>query len=198
MVKARFWRLLVRLLIRAVQIPRVLIYSLLSNSQFHGRPSCHQPVQAVGTGIIKFGTEVGTGCFPSPLFSSTYAYIEARQPTATVSISNGTWINNNFPAIAEHTSINIWENCRIGTSVEIIDSDFHGVKVSGRGLSKPEWEKTVSVGDYVFIGSNVKILKGVTIGNGVVISNGSIVTKDFPSDVVIGGNPATVLNVIRQ
>ena len=198
MFRPRLRRGLVRLLARAVQAPRLAVYSLLSNNRFQGRPNCHQPVQAMGRGEIKFESDVNIGVHPSALFFSTYAYIEARQPTATVSIGRGTWINNNFSAIAEHTSITIGQNCLIGTSVEILDSDFHGINVSERGLSRPEWARSVVVGDNVFIGSNVKIMKGVVIGSGCVVSNGSIVTKNFPADVVIGGNPAVVLKVIKQ
>jgi maltose O-acetyltransferase len=149
-------------------------------------------------GTIKFEADVKIGFAPSPLFFSTYAFIEARFPTATVSIGRGTWINNNFCAIAEHTSITIGQNCLIGTSVEILDSDFHGLRVGERGLSRPEWAKPVSIGDNVFIGSNVKIMKGVSIGSRSVIANGSIVTKDVPPDVIVGGNPASVLKVIGQ
>jgi len=198
MFRKRLRRRLVGLLARVMQTPRVIIYSLLSNNQFQGRPLCYQPIQAIGTGTVKFEADVKIGFSPSPLFFSTYAYIEARQSTAAVTIGRGTWINNNFSAIAEHTSITIGQNCLIGTCVEILDSDFHGIKVGERLFSRPEWAKPVFIGDNVFIGSNVKIMKGVTIGNGSVIANGSIVTKDVPPGVIVGGNPARVLKVIEQ
>jgi len=134
--------------------------------------------------------------FPSPLFFSTYAYLEARNVTATISIGSGTWINNNFCAVADHSSIVIGSRCRIGPNVEILDSDFHGLRVEDRGLSRAEWAKAVSIGDDVFIGSNAKILKGVTIGSGSIIASGSIVTKDVPAGVIAGGNPARVIKAI--
>ena len=198
MLRKRLQRRFANLLARMLQTPRVSLYSLLSNNKLEGLPQRFQPIQAVGLGTIKFGSEVKVGAFPSPLFLSTYAYIEARQKTATVSIGSGTWINNNFTAIAEHTSITIGNNCRIGTCVEILDSDFHGIKVAERMFSRPEWAKPVSIGDNVFIGSNVKIMKGVAIGNGSIIANGSIVTKNVPANVMIGGNPARVLKAIDQ
>lgn len=84
----------------------------------------------------------------------------------------------------------------IGANVEILDSDFHGMKVEDRGVSRPEWAKPVNVGNRVFIGSNVRILKGVNIGDDSVIANGAIVARDVPSGVIAGGNPARVIKVI--
>lgn len=42
------------------------------------------------------------------------------------------------------------------------------------------------------------IYPGVTIGGRVVIGAGSVVTKSFPSDVVVGGNPARVVRKIEE
>lgn len=86
----------------------------------------------------------------------------------------------------------------IGTNVEIYDSDFHGIRVCDRVVSKVEWAKPVVIEDDVFLGSNVRVLKGVTIGRGSVIANGSVVIKDIPSSVVAGGIPAKVIKVIEK
>jgi maltose O-acetyltransferase len=123
--------------------------------------------------------------------------LEARNKGASISIGNGTWINNDFRAIAEHTFISIGENCRIGGRVEMLDSDFHGLCVDQRDMSKAEWAAPVIVGNDVFIGSNVAILKGVRIGDGAVIAAGSIVTRDIPSRVVAAGNPARVVSSLN-
>ena len=181
---------------RVLQWHRVVLYRLLSSNSIEGSLRRHQPVQCVGKGKIKVGADVSIGVFPSPLFFSTYAYLEARSSSATICIGSGTWINNNFSAIADHTSITIGSRCRIGANVEIADSDFHGIKVEERGLSRPEWARPVCIGDDAFIGSNVKIMKGVTIGAGSTIANGSIVCKDIPAGVVAGGNPARVIRTI--
>jgi acetyltransferase-like isoleucine patch superfamily enzyme len=86
----------------------------------------------------------------------------------------------------------------IGTNVEIIDSDFHGIRVSDRSLSKAEWAKPVIIENDVFIGSNVRILKGVTIGTGAVVANGAVVTSDIPAYAIAGGNPAKLLKILPE
>ncbi|WP_209309647.1 DapH/DapD/GlmU-related protein [Tamlana crocina] len=48
----------------------------------------------------------------------------------------------------------------------------------------------------VTIGGNSTICPGVTLGNNVVVGAGSVVTKSFPNDVVIAGNPAKIIKSI--
>ncbi len=179
-----------------IQWPRILVYRFLSVVKIQGRPTLYQPLQAVGLGEIVFFGQVTIGAFPSPFFFSTYAYIEARASAAKIFIGDGTRINNGFSAVAEHTSITIGRRVLIGTCAEIYDSDFHGIRIHDRNISKAEWARPVVVEDDVFIGSNVRVLKGVTIGKGSVIANSSVVLNDIPPGVVAGGIPARVIKAI--
>ncbi|QJX03226.1 acyltransferase [Alcanivorax sp. IO_7] len=124
--------------------------------------------------------------------------MEARRKSSSVSIGSGTFINNNFCAIAEHSSITIGKNCLIGFNVEITDSSFHGIEVVDRQVSRPEWAAPVVIGDNVFIGSNVKVLKGVKVGDGSVVANGAVVTKEIPPNCVFGGNPAKLIKMLER
>lgn len=56
----------------------------------------------------------------------------------------------------------------------------------------------VKIGNNVFIGASSIILPGVTIGDNVVVGAGSIVTKDIPSNSVVAGNPAQVINSLEN
>lgn len=187
-----------RFVLTCIQRPRVVLYRCISTNSIKGTPRCFQPVQSVGVGTISVENDVNIGYYPSPFYLSTYAYLEARNVSASISIGDGTRLNNNFCAIAEHTSIEIGRNCLIGTNVEILDSDFHGIKVEQRQMSRPEWARPVSIGDHVFIGSNVKIMKGVTIGPGAVIAHSSVVSNDVPAGMIVAGNPAKIIRTIGQ
>ena len=59
-----------------------------------------------------------------------------------------------------------------------------------KGINIP---KKVSIGNNVWIGGGVTILPGVSLGNNVVVGAGSVVTKSFPDNVIIAGNPATII-----
>lgn len=190
-------RLLRKFFFKMIQDVRIFLYRILSNAIITGeRPNLIQPLHAVGQGVIEFKKGVNIGFFPSPHFFSSYAYLDVRSHMSKISIGKNSAINNGFVAIAEHSSITIGANVLIGTHVEIYDSDFHGINVSDRNTSKPEWARPVEIGDNVFIGSNVRICKGVTIGAGSVIANGSIVTHAIPAGVIAAGNPAVVIRDI--
>ena len=58
---------------------------------------------------------------------------------------------------------------------------------------KPKTPSKVEIGNNVWIGGGVTILPGVSIGNNTVVGAGSVVTKSFPDNVVIAGNPAKII-----
>jgi acetyltransferase-like isoleucine patch superfamily enzyme len=51
----------------------------------------------------------------------------------------------------------------------------------------------ISIGNDVWIASNVKIKQGVTIGDGAILATECFVTKDVPPYALVGGNPAKVI-----
>ena len=94
-------------LCRLYQLPRVLIFRFLSSTKIAGSPRRLQPVQAIGAGLISIGSDVMLGYFPSPQFFSSYCYLEARFPSARISIGNNTRINNDsvFRLIKKETEV---------------------------------------------------------------------------------------------
>lgn len=56
----------------------------------------------------------------------------------------------------------------------------------------------IEIGNNCFIGANSVILPGVVISDNTIVAAGAVVTKSFPPNVVIGGNPARILTTIDK
>jgi len=139
---------------------------------------------------------VKLGFASSPKFWSSECYIEARSASAKVDIGQNTWINNNFSAISEDSSISIGQDCLIGHDVFVIDSDFHPLDPNQRHTGKKSLSQPVYIGNNVFIGSRVTILKNSSIGDGCVVAAGAVVSGTFPARSLIAGNPAKLIRTL--
>ena len=87
--------------------------------------------------------------------------------------------------------IEIGNNCLIGpkTCIYTISHPLdRQERQEGIGLIKK-----VTIGNDVWIGGSVTILPGISLGNNVIVGAGSVVTKSFPDNVVIAGNPAKII-----
>jgi acetyltransferase-like isoleucine patch superfamily enzyme len=167
-------------------------YRLFSENSPVGTPDVQQPLLTLGQGRITFGANVQIGVRHSPGFLSGYSYLEARFKEGEIAIGDRSRFNNNLVAIATMRRIEIGADCLFGYNVELLDSDFHGLRPDQRG-GKFAANGDIRVGRNVFVGSNVRILKGVTIGDDSVIANGALVTADIPAGVIAGGTPCRVL-----
>lgn len=96
--------------------------------------------------------------------------------------------------ILDEAKVTIGKNAFLGPNVSIYTA-CHPLDTDKRNRFI-EWAEPVTIGDNVWIGGGVTILPGVTIGDNVVIGAGAVVTKDIPSNVVAGGNPAKVIKKI--
>lgn len=98
--------------------------------------------------------------------------------------------------ILDEAKVTIGDNAFLGPDVSIYTA-CHPLEPDRRNRFI-EWAEPVTIGNNVWIGGDATILPGVTIGDNVVIGAGSVVTKSFPSNVVIGGNPAKIIKEIRS
>lgn len=95
--------------------------------------------------------------------------------------------------IACALSIEIGNNAIIASRVYITDHDHDFSSLNCIINNDKLVCKPVKIGDRVWIGEGVAILKGVCIGDDCIIGAGSIVTKDFPKNSIIAGNPAKII-----
>ena len=96
------------------------------------------------------------------------------------------------PMTREPYLINIGDNVTVSTNVTFVTHD-NSIK-----LLYPEKSDVfgkIVIGNNCFIGENTTILYGVTLADNIIVAAGSVVTKSFrDSDIIIGGNPAHIIN----
>ncbi|OCR17463.1 acetyltransferase [Helicobacter pullorum] len=146
---------------------------------------------------IEIEDNVVFGYFPSPYFYSAYNHIDIRYGGKVI-VKSKTIINNNFYIIAHVCNIIIGENCYIGTNFRALNSDFHGLTIQKRNDFESIQSADISIGSNCFIGNDVTILKGVNLGEGCVVAASSVVTKSFPKNSLIAGNPAKFIREIKE
>lgn len=112
-----------------------------------------------------------------------------------VSIGNHSTLNNYVILNSENEDINLGNNVTL--------SDFTYITTMGLDPEKffenkkIHTEKSVKIGNNVWIGARSIILQGVTISDNVIVAAGSVVTKDVPSNVVVAGIPAKVIKAVN-
>lgn len=121
--------------------------------------------------------------------------LEKQARYAGVQMGKNNFISSRFWS-SEAYLINIGSNCQLTAGCKLLT---HGGGNVVRSMH-PKFDcfGKVTLGDYVYVGTNSLIMPGVTIGNNVLIAAGSVVTKSIPNNVVIGGNPAKIICKIDE
>jgi carbonic anhydrase/acetyltransferase-like protein (isoleucine patch superfamily) len=117
-------------------------------------------------------------------YIAAHAYV-----TGTIVLGSDSTIN---PFAAVRGNITIGDGVRIGAHTSLLAFN-HGTAPDRPVFQQPITALGITVGDDVWIGSNVTVLDGVTIGSHSIVGAGAVVTKDVPTNSVVAGNPARVL-----
>ncbi len=129
----------------------------------------------------------GKNLWIEPPFYCDYGY--------NIKAGDNVFMNFNC-CILDVCEVAIGSRTMMGPNVQIYTATHpleHKARNSGREFGRP-----ISIGKNVWIGGNAVICPGVTIGDNVVIGAGAVVTKNFPNDVFIAGNPAKVIKTIEN
>jgi acetyltransferase-like isoleucine patch superfamily enzyme len=84
------------------------------------------------------------------------------------------------------------EGCWIGPNVVLTNAPYP------KSLRAKDFLKGVVVERNARIGANSTILPGVRVGANALVGAGSVVTKDVPPGKVAAGNPAKVINDVKN
>jgi len=129
------------------------------------------------------------------------AYSSHQDSTFTPSIVIGNNVSINMDChIACVNKISIGNNVLIASKVFITDH-FHG-NTSIESIILPPSKRIVEsrgpviIEDNVWIGEGVAIMPDVKIGRNSIIGANAVVTKSFPANSVIAGNPAKLIKTI--
>ena len=124
---------------------------------------------------------------------------------------NGSVYMGDYTKIGEGSSIQcvdsvlIGNYTAIGQNTIITDNNTHPLnpeyrkkmQQSAPGSSMRAFihseHKPITIGENVWIGSNVRICKGVNIGDNCIVAANAVVTKDIPESSIAAGNPARIV-----
>lgn len=106
-----------------------------------------------------------------------------------IEIGEHTFIGPSHMACTEDgNSIKIGKDCMLSSNINIRTGDSHSIlDAEGKRINRGQ---SVAIGDHVWIGEGAKIMKGVHLQKDTIVASGAIVTHSFPSNVILGGNPA--------
>lgn len=126
------------------------------------------------------------------------AWMEITSVNGVIKIDDGTNIGRNC-MLSSSSRIYIGKKCLLSYNVSIIDHDHNTMTLRespmDSGLAEPH---DINIEDNCFIGAHSFILKGVSLGTHCVVGANSVVTKSFPANSVIAGNPAKLLKEIKD
>jgi acetyltransferase-like isoleucine patch superfamily enzyme len=119
------------------------------------------------------------------------AWLENVKDDASIIIENNSNIGRSV-TISCASKIKIGRKCLLSYNVTILDHDhnFNGLDLFTSGITKGT---QILIDEGCFIGAHSFILKGVHLGKNCVVGANSVVTKSFPDNSIIAGNPAKLI-----
>ena len=97
---------------------------------------------------------------------------------------------------AKGYGIEIGDYVNSASHLYIIDSN-HGIEVGKIMMHQQMTHKKVVIGNDIWFGYHVTVLPGVTLEDGIVCGACAVITKSFPRNAVVCGNPGQIVKYRR-
>ena len=126
---------------------------------------------------------------------------------AEISVGEGTWLRTEIDPVhiiafdgarIALGPLGFLNGCHLSAKRELRTGRRTWIGLGSRVFDSehPEITQAVTIGDCVWVASDVTILRGVTIGEHSVIGTRSLVTRDIPAHTLAYGQPETLHGVI--
>ena len=97
--------------------------------------------------------------------------------------------------ISAFQHVSIGRECILADRVMLIDFDHGVVEVERPIREQGIYKRDVHIGHNVWIGYGAAFLRGVSVGDNSVVGTYAVVTRDVPTNAVVGGVPARLLRM---
>lgn len=147
----------------------------------------YSKLAALGKGKLIIGDKSGIGAFSNVIVSTSFNNIGEH-----IHIGKNVGIGE-YAYLGGGGGLEIGDDCIVGQYFSCHPENHNyqdlNIPIRLQGVNR----KGIKIGANCWIGSKVTILDGVEVGDSCVIAAGAVVTKNMPSNSVIGGVPARVL-----
>lgn len=165
---------------------RLCFFKKIGYKEYGKHSLIYKPICILNKKYIKIGNNVTI---------SEYARIEVINDWNKIKYHPSLEIGDNcsfeqYAKIICTTNLSIGHDCTFSYNVFISTANHDYTKIDKNISNQQLIDNPVKIGNYCFIGMDVKIFPGVTIGNNVIVGANSIVIHDLPSYTVCIGVPA--------
>ena len=137
-----------------------------------------------GPGEVIFGDDVRIDMLVTPF---------THDPSARIEIGNNCFLNGT--RFGCYQSIRVGDHCILAQAM-LMDTNFHSTGANRHDPAAPIKVAPIVLEENVWVAAQAGLLPGTRIGRNSVVGFGAVCSGEFPADVIIAGNPATVVRAI--